>query len=285
MITPRAGILVLGLVAVCASPTGLSAQQAPARPAPAVATSDQIEAALTRLIAVRLTDSASAQPLRATLAAAEAIPVKSGDLDAAKRRKTLVETGRYQLESWEALTNWLAADKEWRAKPGTVAEKGPPPVYTPPPKPGEKVAAPPPPVEVDRFDAVADAKNFALYRELDCLDTGLTQMQIIRATAAQYGEAKGSETEICPIVSRCEGLTGESLARQLAIRDDLPMLSAAVRKCDGVAADAPQGPVVAEILRRIARLSTPEEVNRLRTDYLAARMAIEPPKVASASAE
>lgn len=278
---PHAAVLALALMTVCVSAVEVSAQQLAARPTVPAVTSDQIEATLIRLLTVPLTDSESTKPLRATLAAAEVTPPKAGDQDAAKRMKVLVETGRYQIDSWEALNAWIAANKEWQAKPGTVAEKGPPPVYTPPSKPGTPVAAPPIPVDVDKFDAVADAKAFALYRELDCLDTGLSQLQATRTLALQYGNVATDSDDalICPIVARCEALTRESLAGQLMIREDLPMLSGAMKKCEGSTAKG-DSPLLEGVLRRIARLSMPEEVNRLRSDYIAARIATEPAKLA-----
>jgi len=278
---PRAAASALVIFAAISGGVEVLAQQTPARPATLAVTPDQIEATLSRLITVPLTDSASTQPLRATLLAAEAIQPKAGDPDAAKRMKMLVETGRYQIDSWEALTRWVAANKEWQAKPGTVAEKGPPPAYMAPPKPGAPVAAPPLPVLIDKFDAVADAKAFALYRELDCLDSSLSQLQVLRVQALQYGDAKSAADDLlmCPIVARCEALTRESLARQLMIREDLPTLAGALKKCEGVVANA-DNPILATVLRRIARLSTPEEVNRLRSDYIAARTATAPAKLA-----
>jgi hypothetical protein len=142
-------------------------------------------------------------------------------------------------------------------------------------------------VDQNRFDAVADAKAFSLYRELDCLDLGLSQLQFIRAQTLQFGDPKVASDDMlmCPIVARCEALTPESLASQLAIRDDLPTLSAAVKKCDGASTAGADNPLLAGVLRRISRLSMPEEVNRLRIDYIAAKVANEPAKLASAASE
>ncbi len=277
-----AAVTAIGVFGVFAGLGAVSAQQTPVRPSTLSVTSDQIEASLARLLSVPLTDSASTTPLRATLAAAEAMPTKPNDLDAAKRMKSMIEMGHYQIDSWEALTRWIAANKEWQAKPGAVADKGPPPAYVPPPKPGQPIAAPPPPVDLNRFDAVADAKAFSLYRELDCLDTSLSQLTIIRAQAMQYGDVQAASDDMlmCPIVARCEALTPESVAAQLSIREDLPMLSGAMKKCATASPATAENPLLAGILRRISRLSMPEEVNRLRSDYIAARIAAEPPKLA-----
>jgi hypothetical protein len=262
-----------------------SAQQSAPRPVALAASPDQIEATLSRLITVPLTDPGSTQALRATLAAAEIIAAKQADPVAAKRMKSLIELGQYQVDSWQALRNWTVAFKEWKALPGAEAEKGPAPAYSPPPKPGVPVAAPPPPPVVDpnRYDPVADAKSFALYRELECLDGGLMQLQLLRVQALQFGDAKAAADEllICPIVARCEALTSESVAAQLSLREDLPSLSAALKTCSGVAASAGgDAPILAGILRRISRLSLPEEVNRLRIDYIAAKVANEPSNLA-----
>lgn len=274
-------VMAIGVIGVFSGLAEVSAQQPAARPVALAVSPDQIEASLARLLTIPLTDSASTQPLRATLAAAEALAPKLTDPNAAKRMKALSEMGQYQIDSWQALTSWTAAYKEWQAKPGTVAEKGPAPAYTPPPKPGVPVAAPPPPPVIDpnRYDPVADAKSFALYRELECLDSGLSQLQ-----ALQYGDAKAAADDMmmCPIVARCEALTVESVAAQLSIRDDLPALSGALKTCAAVAPGAGEdAPILAGILRRISRLSMPEEVNRLRIDYIAAKVANEPAKVAN----
>lgn len=278
-------VMAIGVIGVFAGLAQVSAQQPAARPVALAVPPEQIEASLARLLTIPLTDSASAQPLRATLAAADALAPKLTDPAAARRMKALAEMGHYQIDSWQALTNWTAAFKEWQAKPGTVAEKGPAPAYNPPPRPGAPVAAPPPPpVDVNRFDAVADAKSFALYRELECLDSGLSQLQTLKVQALQYGDAKAASDDMlmCPIVSRCEGLTPESVAAQLSIRDDLPTLSGALKKCAGVAPGTGEdAPILAGILRRISRLSMPEEVNRLRIDYIAAKVANEPAKLAN----
>lgn len=279
-------VMAIGVIGVFAGPIGVSAQQPAARPVALAVSADQIEASLARLLTIPLTDSASTQPLRATLAAADAVAPKLTDATAAKRMKTLSEMGHHQLDSWQALTNWTAAYKEWQAKPGTVAEKGPPPAYNPPPKPGVPVAAPPPPPVIDpnRYDPVADAKSFALYRELDCLDSSLSQLQTLKIQALQYGDAKAAADDMlmCPIVARCEALTFESVAAQLSIREDLPALSGALKTCAGVAPGTGEdSPMLAGILRRISRLSMPEEVNRLRIDYIAAKVANEPAKLAN----
>jgi hypothetical protein len=280
-----AAVMAIGVIGVFSGLTEVSAQQPVARPVALAVSPDQIEASLSRLLTVPLTDSASTQPLRATLAAADTLAPKLTDPTASKRMKALTEMGRYQIDSWQALTSWTAAYKEWQAKPGTVAEKGPAPAYNPPPKPGAPAAAPPPPpVDPNRFDAVADARSFALYRELECLDSGLSQLQVLKVQALQYGDAKAADDDMlmCPIVARCEALTVESLAAQLSIRDDLPSLSGALKKCAGVAPGAGEdAPMLAGILRRISRLSMPEEVNRLRMDYIAAKVANEPAKVAN----
>ena len=279
-------VMAIGVIGVFSGLAEVSAQQPAARPVALAVSPDQIEASLARLLTIPLTDSASTQPLRATLAAADALAPKLTDPTAAKRMKALTEMGHYQIDSWQALTSWTAAYKEWQAKPGAVAEKGPAPAYNPPPKPGAPVAAPPPPVVVDpnRYDPVADAKSFALYRELECLDSGLSQLQTLKIQALQYGDAKaaGDDMLMCPIVARCEALTVESLSAQLSIRDDLPTLSGALKTCAAVAPGTGEdAPILAGILRRISRLSMPEEVNRLRIDYIAAKVANEPAKVAN----
>lgn len=279
-------VMAIGVIGVFSGLAEVSAQQPAARPVALAVSPDQIEASLARLLTIPLTDSASTQPLRATLAAAEALAPKLTDPNAAKRMKALSEMGQYQIDSWQALTSWTAAYKEWQAKPGTVAEKGPAPAYTPPPKPGVPVAAPPPPPVIDpnRYDPVADAKSFALYRELECLDSGLSQLQVLKVQALQYGDAKAAADDMlmCPIVARCEALTVESVAAQLSIRDDLPALSGALKTCAAVVPGAGEdAPILAGILRRISRLSMPEEVNRLRIDYIAAKVANEPAKVAN----
>jgi len=284
-------VMAIGVIGVFSGLAEVSAQQPGARPVALAVPPEQIEASLSRLLSIPLTDSASAQPLRATLAAADAVAPKMTDPAAAKRMKALSEMGHYQLDSWQALTSWVAAYKEWQAKPGAVAEKGPAPAYNPPPKPGTPIAAappPPPPVDVNRYDPVADAKSFNLYRELECLDSGLSQLQTLKVQALQYGDAKAAADDMlmCPIVARCEGLTVESLTAQLSIRDDLPTLSGALKQCAGVApGTGDDAPILAGILRRISRLSMPEEVNRLRIDYIAAKVANEPAKLANLPSE